>query len=182
MFTILMEQPLLILVTGLLLTGMCTAGFLKTGKRSLLLAASGLLILTLGLLALERTTATPREQVKATLHVIASDLERNDVTAVVNHISRHRGQLIREAKQKMAMVEILKVDIKRNLKIEIHETRGTEIAEARFNAVIRLRLLRGLSDEMRPAPRFFVVRFRKEQGQWRIRDYEMHDPRQGIGR
>ena len=177
-----MEQPLVIVFCGLVMAAMFIAGLLKTGKKALLFAALGSILLTMGLVGVERAIITPREQVKATLHLIADDLERNDVAAVTAHISRHRGELIKEAKQKMGMVEIIDVDIKRNLKVDLHFERGMEIAEARFNAVIRLRLLRGLSDAMRPTPRFFVVRFRKEDGQWRIRDYEMHDPRQGIGR
>jgi hypothetical protein len=157
------------------------AGLIQTGKKILLFAAIGVILLTIGLLLLERAAITQREAVTATLHVIASDLERNNVDAILDHVSEGRPKLRADVKQKMGLVEIINVDIKRNLKVEVSNERGMDIAEAQFNAVIRLRPLRGLSDEIRPAARFSTVRFKLEDGKWRIRDYEMSDPRRGIG-
>ena len=79
--------------------------------------------------------------------------------------------------------EIVNVDIKNNLKVELYSDRGIDYAEARFNCVIRYKILRGIArgDDVRPFPQFFVVRFRQEDGHWRVRDYEMQDPRSGIG-
>ena len=79
----------------------------------------------------------------------------------------------------MELIEVLDVKIKRNLTIDVVANRGTEVAEARFNVVARLRGRRGMMDE-RLYPRFVVVNFRKEDGQWRVRKYEASDPRRGI--
>jgi len=177
----LMDQPLMIVFGGVVLSAALLGGLFQTGKKSLGYATICVSLLTIAMLGLERVTVTPREAVIATLHIIAHELEQNDVAALVNHISEGRPKLRAEAEQKMGFVEIIDVDIKRNLKVVVLNERGMDIAEARFNAVIRLRPLRGFSDEMRPVPRFFVVRFKKEDGKWRVRDYEMADPRQGIG-
>ena len=181
----LMEQPYTILFGGLVLVAMFTAGLVQTGKKSLLYATICTALATLALLLLERTTITPREEVRATLHLIAHELEQNNVAGVAGYISDGRPELKKEAEQKMGLVEIGEVDIKRNLKIDIVSARGIDVAEARFNCVIHLNSIRGFS-EMTTAPqrvpRFFVIRFRQDDdGRWRVRDYEMQDPRQGIG-
>ena len=181
----LMEQPYLILGGGVLLTIMLVAGLLQTGKRSLIYAVAGVALATLALLFLERTTITPREEVKATLHLIAHELEENNPSGVLDFISDGRPELKQEAQRRMNMVQIAEVDIKSNLKVELVEARGMTIAEARFNCVIRLDRIKGFSDFSDPQqrfPRFFVVRLRQdEDGRWRVRDYEMQDPRNGIG-
>ncbi len=181
----LMEQPYLILFGGLTIVVMLIAGLIQTGRKSLLYAALVAALVTGGLFLLERTTITPREEVRATLHMIAHELEQNNAEGVMDYISDGRPKLKQEAKLKMGLVEIGEVDIKRNLKIEIVSTRGGEIAEARFNCVIHFEHIKGyseLTNAPQRYPRFFVVRFRQDDdGRWRIRDYEMKDPRAGIG-
>lgn len=181
----LMEQPYVILLAGLVLVVILIGGLIQTGKRILLYAAIGVVMATLALLALERTTITPREEVRATLHMIAHELEQNNVDGVLEYISDGRPELKSDARQKMGLVEIAEVDIKRNLKIELVEARGLQIAEARFNSVIHFDRIKGFSDfsnAQQRIPRFFVVRFRQDDdGRWRVRDYEMLDPRNGMG-
>lgn len=181
----LMEQPYAILIGGSVLAVMFVAGLVQTGRKSLLYAALGTALATVGLFLLERTTITPREEVRATLHLIAHELEQNHATGVCEFISEGRPELKREAEQKMSLVEISEVDIKRNLKIELVQANSMEIAIARFNCVIHLNRIKGFSDfseANQRFPRFFEVRFRRDSdGRWRVRDYEMQDPRQGIG-
>lgn len=177
----LMEQPLLIVFGGVTLITILIGGFIQTGKRPILYGAAAVLLLTIGLLGLERTTITPHEAVRATLFVIADDLKHNYVESVVEHISPGRPELIQQARNYMGMVEIFEVDIKRNLRIEIYEEKGMEIAEAKFNVVFKAKDKRGFLDEKRPIPRFFTVRFKNEDGAWRVRNYEMADPRDGLG-
>lgn len=180
-----MEQPLTIIFVGLLVVAGLAGGLIQTGKKGFLYGAIGAAVLTLGLFILERTTITPREAVKATLHIIANDLERNDVEAIVQHISKGRVKLQEEARDRLEQVEVVEVKIKNNLKVDVVSQRGMDIAEAKFNCVIRLKArksrLQGFLDEKRPIPQFFKVRFKQEDGAWRIRDYEMSDPRAGLG-
>lgn len=178
----LMEQPLIIVGVGSMLVAVLVGGLLQTGKHILLYAAVGVVLLTIGLLGLERSVLTPREAVKATLHVIAHDLEQNDVEAILTHISEHRAELRKQAKREMERWEIVKVDIKRNLKVEVVSERGMDVAEAKFNCIVEVKARRGITagGEFR-SPLFFQVQFKKENDQWRIRSYEMSDPREGIG-
>ena len=180
-----MEQPLTIAFVGLLITGALFGGLIQTGRKSLLYAAIGALAITALMLVIERTTLTPREAVRATLHVIAEDLERNDVDAVVAHVSTGRQELQDEARRRLDQVEVVDVNIKRNLKVDVVSAKGMDVAEATFNCVFRLKprasRFQDFLDENRPIPQFFKVRFKLEDGNWRVRDYEMSDPRNGIG-
>lgn len=178
-----MEQPLAIAGIGLVIVAGLVVGLVQTGRRGFLYGACVFGLTTVGMLVLERSVVTPREEVRATLHLIAEDLQRNDVDAVLEHISAGKPKLRMDARAKMALVEILDVDIKRNLRVLLVEQRGMEIAEATFNATFRIRLKRGLSsDSARLYPQFLTVRFRREAAGWRIRAYELEDPRAGMGR
>jgi hypothetical protein len=176
----LMEQPLPIVFVGVIVVVGLVAGLLRTGRAALLYAAIVAAVLTGALLIAERFVVTPREEVAATLNVIAHDIQTNNVEAVARHISSARKALRDEAKSRMRLVRIHDVDIKRNLKIEIATRAGGDVAEARFNAVIRFSDAQGLV-ENQVYPRFFTVIFgRESDGAWRIRSYTMADPRQGI--
>ena len=176
----LMEQPLLIVAAGVAVLTVLVGGFIQTGKRGLLYGAGAMILLTVGMLALERSTITPREAVKATLYVIANEIEQNDLEGLLKHISAGRPNLVDEAKKYMSLVTVEEVDIKKNLKVDLHSERGMYIAEASFNAVIRGSDKRGFLDKKRPIPRFFKVRFKLEDGSWKVRSYEMSDPREGL--
>lgn len=181
----LMEQPYTIVIAGVFIVAVLAGGFIQTGKRVLLYASLFAILATVGVLFLERTTITPREEVKATLFMISHELENNNVEGVLQYISDGRPKLKHDAASKMGLVTIREVDIKRNLKVEIVTARGGEIAEAKFNCVIHTDRIQGFESMMDTAqrvPRFFVVRFKQdEDGRWRVRDYEMKDPRSGMG-
>ncbi len=174
-----MEQPITISFFGLVVVVALIGGLLQTGRMPLLYGAIFASLFTVGLLVVERHVVTPREEVRATLYIIAALIEENDVNAVLPYISAGRSKLREQVRQNMELIEVLDVKIKRNLTIDVVTHRGTEVAEARFNVVARLRGRRGMTDE-RPYPRFVVVNFRKEDGQWRMRTFEVHDPRRGL--
>ena len=180
-----MEQPLTIVFVGLLVTAGLFGGLIQTGRKSLLYGTIAAVVITALLLVIERTTLTPREAVMATLHLIAEDLERNDVEAVVAHVSDGRSELQDEARLRLEQVEVVDVNIKRNLKVDVSSGKGMDVAEARFNCVLRLKprdsRYQNFLDDNRPIPQFFKVRFKLEDGEWRVRGYEMSDPRNGIG-
>ena len=175
----LFEQPLVILFLGIVLVAALAGGFIQTGRRPLLFAMLAVIALTAGLLVLERIVVTQVEQVESTLHQIAAHLERNDVNAVVKMISEGAPELRNEARQKMGLIEISQVRIKNNLKVEIVKDQEPPVAEARFNAVIRGTDRLGQYGDQ-AYPRFFIVNLRLEDEQWRVRSYEVQDPRRGI--
>ena len=101
---LLMEQPLPIIFVGLIVVISLVGGLLKTGRLALLYAAILTALATTGLVVLERLVITPGEEVKATLHVVADLLERNDADAVIQYVSKGRPKLREEVRLKMGMV------------------------------------------------------------------------------
>lgn len=182
----LMEQPYTILAVGTVMTVIFIAGLLKTGKSVFLYLGIAALLATAGTFALERFTITPREQVRATLHMIKHELEQNNLDGVLDYVSDGKPKIKQDAEKYMGMVELQEVDIKSNLAIEIVSQNGLEIAEAKFNCVVQAKPL--VSQTMGMAlthdrfPFFFIVRFKlEEDGVWRVRSYELRDARQGMG-
>jgi hypothetical protein len=174
-----LERPLPILFLGVVLVAVLVGGLVQTGRRWLVPAIGGAVLLTAGMLILERLVVTPAEQVAATLREIAAHIERNDVDAVVESISPGRPALRQEARRHMSLVRISDVTIKANLRVEVLGDRNPPLAEARFNAVIRGTDRAGqLGTQI--YPRYFIVNFRQEDGRWRVRGYEMKDPREGF--
>lgn len=174
MITMLLEQPWSILGVGIAAFALAVGGLVATGKRGFLAAAIGIAILVAGLMVLEWSVVTDSEQVEQTLFGIAADLERNDVDAVVDRISARADRLRREVQSRIRTVHIRQVSIKSNLEIEVYPKRTPPLAEAKFNAVISGDLNNG--DYQGSYPRYFVCKFRKEDGQWRLYAYEDFDP------
>jgi hypothetical protein len=164
---------------GILALAVLAAALIQTGRGWLAYAMLAVALLTAGLLVLEYTVVTPAEEVEAALDQLARDLETSDVEAVVRHISERAPALRDEARRALERVVISSVRIKPNLKIAVLADRNPPFAEAKFNAVARLRDKAGQFVE-RPQAYFFVVTLRKENGVWRVRRYEMHDPLKGL--
>ncbi len=173
------ENPWPIVATGTLLTVILTSGLLRTGRIALLWAILGVIGLTIALFFLERSVVTPTEEVEMALHEIAAELEANNIEGVIGYIASSAPQLEKIVHSRLRDVTIEQVKIKRNLRIELSSGREPNLATARFNVVIagvdKARML-----GRRQGAWFFVVNFRKEQGDWRVESYEERDPRAGL--
>ncbi len=168
----LMENPLAILGIGAAVLVMMFVGLQQTGKRGFLIAMVGVVVLSAGLLLLERWMITPRESVVATLHVLAHDLKSNDVEAVLSHISDRAPKVAEDARSYMRMGTIKEAKIKTIRKVTFPQEKPVRLAVAEFNVVIV-----GQSGNTGPItiPKILVVYFRDEAGKWRIKDYEVHE-------
>jgi hypothetical protein len=170
------EQPILILLFGSLLVAAAAAVFIQSRHR---LAAWGLLaalLMVVGAIVTERLVVTPGEQVKAALRAIAGRLEANDADGVLDWIAPQSEPLRQEVRNLLRQVKVRSVSIKQNLTVTAGSQRPVTTAEARFNAVATLDSPGGSGAPI-TVPRFVVVRFQREAGQWKVRDYESFDPR-----
>lgn len=175
----LLEQPLWILAAGVALELVLFVVLQRTGQRWVLGAMVLVAAATAGLVGLERLIVTPAESVRSTLSQIAADLKRNDVPAVVNHISRRSPELKAEAEKRLRMVKLEDVRIS-----QIHETtvnldNNPPVALCRFNVVATGGDRAGVLNNQRYAA-YFEVTFVKEDGAWRMRDYKEGDFREGM--
>lgn len=173
------EQPIVILFVGAFLFAAAGAIWVQTRDRRALVAVGGVVVVTALWLLLERLVVTEVEQVKQTIRSIANELENNNVDGVVNYISPENASLREEVRRTLSLVTVQKVSLKRNLTATITRRSAFTSAEARFNAVATIEDRSGLMGTQ-VVPRFLVVRLRKEDGQWRVRSYEIFDPRDGL--
>jgi len=130
-------------------------------------------------LVVEQLVVTNSEQVAATLQQIAKDLESNDVPRVVSHISTESENLRREAESILKRVKVQTVSVKRNLTVSVVENGDRKTAIAKFNAVAKLSDSGGAFGNQL-VPRFFIVNFVNENGQWRITQYEARMHQEGT--
>ena len=132
-------------------------------------------VVVLAIVFMDFLIVTDEELVATTLHELAADLQRNDVDAVVRHISINSPDLQHEAKVRLVQAEIHRATVKRNLKTIVSQSRDGLVAKASFNGVLVLSDKLGVLSEQ-SVPRYFVVYLRKEDGHWRISRYEDLDP------
>jgi hypothetical protein len=177
----LFEEPLAILFGGAFLFAITFALWYQIHDRRALVAAFGTLALTASGLVVERLVVTDGEQVRRTLRRIVSQMEQNDRAAVLAEISDSATELREEAESVLSRVEIVKITIKRNLRVEVVRRGGRKSAEARFNAVATVEDRRGVFGRQ-IIPRFLIVRFRYESQQWKVTSYDAFDPRDGLRR
>jgi hypothetical protein len=173
------EDPAPILVLGTLTAILLGAIWLQSGQRVLLYGAIVAILLTAGGFLIERWIVTPREEVADTLQQIARDVESNEVSRVVKHISKGSPERRDAAEQTLSTYEFHDIKIKNNLEIVVFADEQPPRATAEFN-VVAIGSQRSGMVRNRRVPVFLEVTFLKEEGAWRVSDYEHHDARQGL--
>jgi hypothetical protein len=166
----LLGQPWIVLAAGAAVLVVLFGILQQTGKRWALIALIVAAIAVAGLLALERLVITPEEAIKATLHRIADNAEREDVEAVVGHISRRAPELQNEIRIQLrpwALDEVRITDIK-DLTVKADGQPPVASATVRARATVGPRV----GGAFQPVVRDFRVDFVLEDGQWRIRGAE----------
>ncbi len=170
------ESPWLIVLMGTMMTVMLLAGLLKTGRLWLLGAALAMVVLTGGLLVVERLVVTTREEIAGTLDMIANQLQRGAHDQVVQHIASSATSLRQNADRLLPRIEFHEVRIKPNLKLLVEDPRHLT---ATFNAVFVVSERGGAGDHHH-VPSFFKVEFVREGDAWKVTSYERSDPRDGM--
>ena len=169
------ESPWPILAVGVFVVAILWGVYTQTRHPRAIYAAIGAVALFGGLLALERVILTEREVVEQTLFQIAAALEANDSDEVLEHISPQSQTVRDDARRHMNLVDISRVNIKSNLKVNVQSKHKPPLAEATFNVVIVASDKAGHLVEQQ-IPRRLTVWFRKEADHWRVRDYRVEAP------
>jgi hypothetical protein len=171
------ESPFAISIGGVVLVVVALALLLQTTRPAFLYSAIAFAVITAALVVNERRIVTPREEVKQTLQTIARQLEADQSAAVTAHISGSVPHIQQKANAALRRIVVDQVKIKPNLAVELHAD-GTS-AIATFNAVVIGSDRKQVVNNQRGAF-YFVVNFEKEGNDWKIVDYERHDPRTGM--
>ncbi len=171
------EQPLYLIILGLVAVVGFGFGWMQTGYRALLYLAVGSAICAGGLLLLERLVVTDAEEVESVLHQIAGDIERNDLPAVLAAIHPDAVQTRQRAEAEFPNYEIDYVDIKSNLKVDVDDDAVPPKAMATFNVMVK-----GRERSFGPftVPRFVEVTLVKVDDRWLALDYRHYEVTFGM--
>ncbi|MEX1042462.1 MAG: hypothetical protein WDZ51_17655 [Pirellulaceae bacterium] len=175
--TWLFDQPLPILIVGVLGGAILAGTLAQTGNRLFLKLLLAWITLFGLLLVVEYGVITDREQVQATVYEIAAALEANDTARVQRSISDDAADLQREVEQKLNYVHVEAVKIKRNMEVNFVEQVTPRVAVAKMNVVFIGNLKSGITSEGR-FPTYLILTFQQEADQaWRLADYQFFDAR-----
>jgi hypothetical protein len=136
--TWLWEEPVYIAILGGVTVAFLAFGFMQTRSRALLTATLVAAALTGVLLLVERWVETERERIDATLRRIALDVERNDLDAILSHVYSEADWTRDQARAEFPKYEFTRVDIKRNLEVEVDDSVQPPRAVATFNVRVDL--------------------------------------------
>ena len=168
-----LEEPIYILILGAITLAFLGFALMQTGYRKLFHAMLAVAALTAGLLILERTVQTPREQVEADLEAIARDVESNNLEAICSHVYSGAPETLEDARREFPNYTFEKVNIKNNVEVVFEKGPEPPQATATFNVVVSVRT--GGMDFPHVA-RFVTVTLRFENGHWRVEKYAHRQP------
>lgn len=174
-----MENPTTVLVMGGITALVFGAIWLQTGRKIELYIMLAIVTFLAVLLVAGSIWKSDRRQVKTALFLIARDVERNDVEAVVSHLHPSIPELSSRVEAEMPMYNFEEVNIKQNLEIEVFADESPPRAVTSFNVVVVASDRSGLINGRR-VPRFMKVTFLKDGDEWKVAGYEHHDPREGF--
>ena len=171
--TWLLEEPIYILILGVLMLAFLGFALMQTGYRKIFHAMLAVVALTAGLLLLESLVLTEREQLEADLETIARDVESNNLEAILAHVYSGAPEILARAEREFPNYTFDKVDIKNNVEVAFEMDHQPPKAVVTFNVVVGVR--HGTMD-FPHVPRFVVVTMMLEDGHWRVAEYSHDQP------
>lgn len=172
MTTILLEQPVPILIVGLLAAAAAGLGFVSTGRLHFGVATLVILAVTALLLGVEQWVVTDNELIEDVIYSTGAAIAANDHPAVLSHVSPQSPAIVAKAKQHLSLVTVTSFRIASIKYIDVKADHRPPLAEAFFQFVISGKL--ASYDEGTTYPANMRVKFRREEdGVWRITRYEI---------
>lgn len=171
----LVESPWPALMLGLIVEIVLALVLVRTARRGVLVAMIGVLVLTAGLLLVERIVVTDREAVENALADISASLESNDVPAVMAAIAvdcPRRG----EVQSTLPRFVIREAHIGGDLEVRFNALLSPPTAVAYFTGRVAARDKRG-EVPYEQMIRKFKVTLRKQGDRWLVIDYDDTDMR-----
>lgn len=171
------DQPLYIVVTGIVLGVIVGGLWMASGRKEMLFALGGVVALTVVWLIVERVVVTDREEIRATLVEIARDVQNNDLNRLLGHLSQSNPSLAQRAKAEMPNYKFTECRI-----TQIHGTDVDSDSEPRsaiieFNVQATGTFNEGSFGYTGTVPRWVQLQMvREKDGRWRVQDYKHAAP------
>jgi hypothetical protein len=177
----LFEQQLLIVVLGITLVLLLGAAWSATGRKELLFAIAGAVLLLVAGLVIERLVVTDREAIEQTLAQIAADVKSNHVAAVTRHVYSGTPELKQKAAAEMPKYRFTECRITKIHRIDVdrHDDPPSAIVEFNIIAAGTFDTPAGqLSDTV---PRWVRLHLLQEKdGRWTVAEYEHDNPQRML--
>jgi len=175
---LLIENPLPIILFGIIAEAILGVILLQTGRGVLLWAMGGVLVVVLCGVGLEWLVVTDVERVEAVLGRTVAALEDNDLEAVLACCSESADHTRREARRAIRLVEFTRVKITR-LDIQIIRHTSPPMAKARFSAMVAGRDRKGNFGQVKK-PIGFTLTLREEPDGWRVTEHVLENAPMGF--
>jgi hypothetical protein len=175
--TWLVESPWPVLMLGVCIEIVLAIVLVRTGRTVVLAAMVGVLVLTAGMLLVERVVVTRTEEVEDTLAAIGTALEANDLPAVMASIATdcpRRGEI----QATLPRFVIREARVGGDLEVRFNPLLSPPTAVTYFTGRIAARDKRG-EVPYEHMIRKFKVTLRKEGDRWLVADYADTDVRDG---
>ena len=178
----LFEQPLIIVVLGMLLILALGAAWSASGRKELLWGLGAALALLIAGLITERMVVTDREAIDATLEQIARDVKGNNRRALMRHIYSGAPKLKQKAEAELPNYEFTECRITRIFSRDIDRLAEPRSAIVEFNIVAGGNFTyEGISFSDSNIPRWVKLHLvREKDGRWTVQEYIHDDPQRGF--
>ena len=174
----LFEEPLYVIILGVIAVAMLGFAWYQVQWRSLLYAIAGVVVLTVVMLVIGHFVVTDTEQVKQTLYDLAHVVEQNDLNKVLEYAATGADDVRAQAAAELPRYDIHRVKIKHNLEVTIDYDKTPPRATATFNVVVE-----GVERSLHASfhvPRYVEMTFVKQNGKWRVLSYHHWSPEQSM--
>lgn len=180
--TWLYEQPLVIVVIGIVVLLGLGVAWSSTGRKELAIAAGLALLLVIVALAIERLVVTDGEAIRQTLQEIAHDVATNNHRALLRHIADSAPELKQRANKEMPNYKFTDCRVTRIHNIQIDAGGAPKAAVVEFNVVASGSFhYEGMDLNDSNVARWVRLHFVKDKdGRWKVEDYQHDDPQRMI--
>jgi hypothetical protein len=176
------EQPLILVVVGILLLLGLGIAWSTSGRKELLFAAGLVLALVVTGLAIERLVVTDGEALRQTLQEIAHEVGTNNHRALLRHIADSAPELKQRAEKEMPNYQFTDCRVTKIHSIDVDASAAPKSAIVTFNVVASGSFrYEGLELNDSNVARWVQLHFVQDKdGRWKVEDYQHDDPQRMI--
>ncbi|HYM86212.1 MAG TPA: hypothetical protein VET30_05690 [Pseudoxanthomonas sp.] len=177
----LFDQPLYIVIIGIVLGILVGGAWTASGRKELLYALGGVVGLTIVLMIIERLVITDAEAIRITLNEIARDVQNNNLKRLVGHISKANPSLVQRAEAEMPNYKFSECRVTKVHQTDVDADSEPRSAVVTFNVVASGTFRQAGLEVSDTVPRWVQLHMvREEDGRWRVQNYKHAPPQQFL--
>lgn len=180
--TWLYEEPLVVVVVGILLLVGLGIAWSSTGRKELAFAAGMVLLLMIVGVVIERLVVTDGESIRQTLQEVAQEVAANDHRALLKHIADDAPQIKQRAEKEMPNYDFQNCRVTKIHQLIVDTTGQPKTAIVELNVVFTGNFqVGGMPFNNYTGARWIRLELVQDKdGQWKVENYEHDDPQRMI--